>query len=69
MRQEETRERWEAERDYILGINPQDPGPSFNDDPACFNSYCAMQANFACQDGHRDLGMAIAQHRYWRPAA
>ena len=34
-----------AESDYIHGIDPKSPGADFNNDPACFARYCAMQAN------------------------
>lgn len=38
-------EHYLAEAEYIKSINPKAPGDTFNNDPACFARYIAMQAN------------------------
>lgn len=40
-----TKEAREEERQYILSVDPKNPGKAFNDDPACFAGYCQMQLN------------------------
>ena len=37
---------------YIQSVNPRNPGPGFNDDPACFARYREMQAAHAEESGH-----------------
>jgi hypothetical protein len=38
-----------TERNYILSINPVNPGETFNNDPQCFANYCNMQADIIGQ--------------------
>lgn len=45
-------EYYQAEADYIKSINPKSPGDCFNNDPACFARYIAMQANAMDKAGH-----------------
>lgn len=68
MRQASNRAWWESEREHILGINPQEPGSDFRNDPDCFERYCRMQARFAAEDGHQDISLKITEHLKWVPA-
>ena len=52
-------EFWRDELAYIQSVDPRDPGPSYNHSPACFASYCDMQANAAQRDGCHDLALQI----------
>jgi len=39
---------------YILGIDPKNPGPDFNDKPSVFKRYCKMQSDYARASGHEE---------------
>ena len=59
MRQPASREHYENELLYCELIDPSNPGPTFNDDPACFERYRLMQSKLALADGHEALATAI----------
>lgn len=40
------------EANFILTIDPEKPGISFNWDSACFARYCKMQSDHARESGH-----------------
>ena len=55
MRKPASREHYENELLYCELIDPLNPGPTFNDDPECFQRYCNLQAKLAFEDGFGDL--------------
>jgi hypothetical protein len=59
MRNPQTREHYENELLYIESIDPRNPGPTFNDDPECFNRYRLLQSKLALADGFEALSAAI----------
>lgn len=52
-------EFWRDELAYIQSVNVRDPGPGYNNSPACFASYCDMQARSAERDGCYELSDQI----------
>lgn len=44
---------YKLELTFIEGIDPEQPGSAFNNDPKCFRSYCEMQMNSARNDAQR----------------
>ena len=59
MRVPQSKLHYENELLYLELIDPSNPGPTFNDDPACFERYRLMQAKLALADGHEALATAI----------
>ena len=59
MRVPQSKLHYENELLYLELIDPSNPGPTFNDDPACFERYRLMQSNLALADGHESLAQAI----------
>lgn len=52
-------EFWKSEAAYIARQRREQPGKNFNFDPACFERYVAMQANFCVRDGFPILAQKI----------
>ena len=52
-----------AELAYIQGVNPINPGASFNYDPDCFANYCRMQETQAIHSGFPLIAIDIEQCR------
>tara|TARA_R100000789_G_scaffold54551_1_gene53383 strand:+ start:288 stop:497 length:210 start_codon:yes stop_codon:yes gene_type:complete len=50
------------ELNYILSIDPANPGDNFNNDTECFARYCVMQSNKAINSSKHVVGAAIARH-------
>jgi hypothetical protein len=50
------------ELNYILSIDPADPGDNFNNDTECFARYCVMQSNHAINSSKHVVGLQIARH-------
>lgn len=57
-----TKQEARDETMFILTIDPKYPGMSFSFDPACFASYCKMQANHARASGHLEEAEILERH-------
>lgn len=47
---------------YIQSIDPRAPGDTFNNDPACFGRYAAMQAKHAERAGFYAIADLMRKH-------
>ena len=57
-----TKENWLEELQFIQSIPASTPGPIFNNDPACFGRYCAMQVSRVTEAGYQDIADDILLH-------
>jgi hypothetical protein len=56
-------EECKEELAYINSVNPAKPGKNFGNDPACFASYCDMQAKTVERSGFRLIANDMRQAR------
>lgn len=50
---------------YIMSVNPCNPGPTFNDDPQCFDDYRNMQSRHAAASGHQEQAEQMLRNPSW----
>ena len=54
--------QWEDELNFILDVDLNNVGSVFNNDLACFESYCKMQASSAEREGYPTIAQVIRSH-------
>lgn len=62
-RKPDTAQQWNAERDYILSVDPFAPDRNYLYSRTCFARYCAMQAKFARADGFTRIAAELEEVR------